>query len=173
MGGGPLTLNTAPITGNLRLCIVNVGCNNFLDVPLTVSGTQGLGLGGTVAVNGFGKGTHLSVIGAPWTVADATVTGIYTTNAMILNNFRVPSSVVVHGFVHGPVSGTSSTARTGAVIQLVAPNRIATNLSGYLQGFPAFSTLTVHILTPEPGTFVLLGLGLALLGAGRRRHSKH
>jgi len=76
------------------------------------------------------------------------------------------------GFRRGPASGSSSTAASSGVVQLVSPAIVAT------EGVPAnnerlamFGVLTLHFL-PEPGTLLLLGCGalcLALL-ARRRIH---
>jgi hypothetical protein len=73
------------------------------------------------------------------------------------------------GVRHGPASATSSTAAASGQIQLVTPILISTNSPN--PTIPAFGVLTLHFV-PEPGTFVLLGLGVAaLVRAGAQRRS--
>jgi hypothetical protein len=150
-GGSPLTQNELPLGGEIRLCILFSACRSYLPIPLTVGGTRGAGLGGLVTVNTFGTaGIKISVTGAPWTIGAATV-----------------SSSVRSGFAHGPVSGTTTTAKEGGVVQLVTPVRVTTNLG---LDMDLIGTLRV-VLVPEPGTGLLLGAGvIALAAMGRRRH---
>jgi hypothetical protein len=159
---GPLTQGVLPLTGIFKLCLLFT-CPSFLPVPLTVSGTRGMGIGGTVTVNGYGLGIQISVSGAPWTVKTAVVTGIPTDNGGF-------ESASVFGFAHGPASETSSTAKVGGVVQLVTPGKVVTNLgTGTVSAL--FGILTTHFV-PEPQTFLLFAAGLASLGIARRRRAK-
>jgi hypothetical protein len=104
------------------------------------------------------------VIGAPWTIQTAVITGIPTANG----GFETSTAA---GFAHGPLSATSSTAQVGGVVQLVTPTITMTTLgTGTLT--PLFGILTIHFI-PEPGTFVLFGSGVVGLAAfGRKRRTR-
>jgi hypothetical protein len=165
-GGGPLatTANTLPVQGVFKMCIIFGGCISYIPIPLTQGGTRGVGLGGLLTVNGYGAGIQISVIGAPWTIQTAVITGIPTANG----GFETSTAA---GFAHGPASATSSTAQVGGVVQLVTPTITMTTLgTGTLTAL--FGVLTIQFL-PEPSTFLLFGAGVSALGvAGRRRTKK-
>jgi hypothetical protein len=141
---GPLTQNTLPVPGNAKICVLFLGvpCGLRIDVPLTTNQTAGVGIGGTVTAPTL----SVQLRGGPWTVATASV----TTNA---------ATYTTSGFVHGPVSGTSSTALPGGVVQLVTPAYITSSLGAE---FAVFTELTL-LFVPEPDRLMLLGPGLALL----------
>lgn len=171
-GGGPLTARTMPIVGTFKLCFLTTGCSAFLSIPLQdpENAAIGAGIGGLLTVNGFGKGTHISVINAAWTVSDGTFTSIFTTNAMVPGDIRATQNETFTAFAHGPASG-SSTANTSGVLLMVNPARVLTNLKSpsNILGLPI--SLRLHFL-PEPGLLALLGsgvAGLALLGRSRLR----
>ncbi len=150
-GGSPLTQNQLPIRGAFRLCVLFPDCVSLLPVPLTVGGTRGAGIGGTATFGTFGAaGLKFSLTGAPWTIGATTVL-----------------SSVRSGFAHGPVSGTTTTAKEGGVVQLVTPIRMT--ISSSVEPIGIIATLRV-VLVPEPGTAVLFGTGvIALTAMGRRR----
>jgi len=152
-GGSPLTRNELPLGGDLRLCILFVPwCPSYLPVPLTVGGTRGAGIGGLITVNTFGTaGFKISIAGTPWTIGAITV-----------------SNSVRSGFAHGPVSGTTTTAKEGGVVQLVTPVRVTTTLGS---GMDFIGTLRI-VLVPEPGTGLLFGAGVIALAAKVRRRLK-
>ncbi len=177
--GTGLTQNVMPVAGTLRLCVVFTGCPSSVPVPLTVGGTRGVGIGGFITINTFGKvGIRFSILAQPWTVKTASVTGIpigiITTPSPTFGTTFTQTgttSPFVQGFAHGPASATSSTAAVGGVIQLVTASRIVTTLS-QTTITPLLVTLRIH-LVPEPGTFLLFGTGVVGLGfVGRSRHPK-
>lgn len=159
-GGGIL-----PVQGKVLVCIVTAGCGASLQVPLTQSGTRGVGIGaGLLTVSGFAQaGLRVSVNGNPWTVNTATITGIPIGNGLSTISTR-------KGFVHGPASGTeSTTALPSGVLQLVTPVFVTTSLEGR-EAMPTFGTVRLHFLVPEPGSLLLLGSGVAGLALiGRRK----
>ncbi len=166
-GGPPLLGNVLPVKGLVKICLLLPGCTINLPIPLTVGGSKGVGIGGLITVNTFAvAGTKISLAASPWTLGKASVTGIPTPSGGT-------SAVTAMGFVHGPVSGTSSTASTmgSGVIRLVTPVRVTTTLGPPNDILALMGTLTVHFV-PEPGLLLLLGsgiAGLAVIGRGRIR----
>jgi hypothetical protein len=147
--GGALT-GAIGLPGFMKICLFGtagacVAPVSNLSIPLTPIG-QGGGAVATGAVN-------LSVFGAPWTTGVAAI-----------------GTITSMGYAHGPASGTSSTAQTGGSLRLVTPIYITTNIgAGPNPVIPAFAILTLRFV-PEPTTALLLGAGIALLGAiGRRK----
>jgi len=153
-GGGPLIQNVLPIMGQVTLCAPFLGfpCVFTGQIPLTVAGTRGIGIGGApISGSGF---ISLRLTGQPWTLG---VAGTPSTTAMIT------------GFVHGPASGTSSTAAPGGVIQLVTP---ATVTAQGTTTVPVFTSLRLRFV-PEPGFALLLAPGVGVLAwIGRQRRPR-
>jgi hypothetical protein len=160
-----LSPNQLPVGGEFKLCILFMGCISFIPVPLTVNGTRGVGIGGLITINGFGKaGIKISAINNPWTIHSAVIASIPTANGFAV------TTTTRFGFAHGPQSDTSSTANQSGVVQLVTPVRVITTLAGTT---PLFGILRIHFI-PEPGTFLLFGSGVVAMGiAGRRRVKKN
>jgi hypothetical protein len=150
-GGGTLTSNTLPVQGQVTVCapLLGIPCVFTGNLPLTASGTRGVGIGGgAIAGSGF---ISLVLTGNPWTLGVATTPSTTATAA---------------GFVHGPASGTSSTAAVGGAIQLVTP---ATVTAQGTTTVPVFTALRLRFV-PEPAMALLLASGVgALAWIGSRR----
>ena len=195
----PLTQNQLPIGGVAKLCLLSTVCTDFLPLLLTQpttngaryqvntattnqltplgtqgkrlgipgTGVRGIGVGGLVTVGGF-SAVRISLEAAPWTVKTATAidqTDDNTGAAAFHNVTRM-------GFMHGPASGTTSTAQPSGVVQIVTPSQVRTNLTlGTNEKVAAITELVIHFI-PEPGLLLLLGsgvVGLALIGRSRMR----
>ncbi|MFB3117664.1 MAG: hypothetical protein ACE1ZP_02765, partial [Myxococcota bacterium] len=158
--------NTLPIAGITRICLLFSGCLSAttVEVDLTQNGTRGVGIGGTITA-GNATGFFISLHHAPWQLAPAT-----------LDQSTFPGTIITAmatGYVRGPLSNTSTAAKAGGTIQLIAPSQVFTE--GVPGGFSArqalFTRLTLNFV-PEPGLLLLLGPGvvsLALLGRRRMR----
>jgi hypothetical protein len=164
-----LTQNTLPITGLARICLLSSGCQPgfTLEIDLSQNGTRGVGIGKTITASHPLSTTpiQLSLQHAPWQLAPATLPQSTLSGTI---------TVMATGYVHGPLSNTSTAAKVGGTIQLISPSRVVT------QGVPGehsdkqalFTRLTLNFV-PEPGSLLLLGpgvVGLAVLGR-RRMHS--
>jgi hypothetical protein len=160
-----LTQNTLPIAGIARICLLFVGClsSTTVEVDLSQNGTRGIGIGGTITA-GNTTGFRVSLHHAPWQLAPATLLQS-TMNGII--------TAMATGYVRGPLSNTSTAAKVGGAIQLIAPSQVFTEgvPGGYSDKQALFTRLTLNFV-PEPGLLLLLGpgvVGLAVLGRRRMR----
>jgi hypothetical protein len=108
-----------------------------------------IGVGGTLMFNALGMLIMGTIVANPYQLGMVTVMGA-------LNG--TPSTVVGTGYDNRTAGGVG-------FLQLVSPTSVGL---GALGSLASISILTIS--TPEPGTLVLLGTGLALLAAGARRN---
>ncbi|MDH3211551.1 MAG: hypothetical protein OEM05_03605 [Myxococcales bacterium] len=183
LGGhpGPLSPNGMVLGGIMRICLLLPGCGNYLPVPIAypLAGppfTRGAGIGGTATVNTFSKGigVKISLEFNPWTIGLASMKDVSTNRTPNGGLTLIPNTnatVTVQGFVHGPASGTSSTAAESGVIQWVIPNRVVTTEDPPSAKLAVPVILRLHFV-PEPGMLLLLASGvggLVMLGRSRMR----
>jgi hypothetical protein len=122
-----------------------VGGAPFLIIPLS-----GLGVAGRPSFGPYGS----YIDAQSWT----TGTAVVTVNGVALTRNGVP--IVMTGFDSRLSGGTG-------FVRLVAPGGLMSTLGG---NFPLFVSMTLNFI-PEPGTLLLLGLGVAGLAATGRRRS--
>jgi len=135
-----------------------VGAANFFAAGMTPAGAVPLGpIGGggtTMFLVGPLGGT---LLGATWQGAGGTATPVvFSTMAAAL---AIPITVTATAYDNRTLSGLGT-------VQFVAP---ATGSIGIFGSLPVFGTLTLSY-TPEPGTLLLLGSGIAGLAVlGRKK----
>jgi len=168
-GGPPVNANFKTY-GFTKVCLYDPNCNpgGFLPLTLyqhaTTSAEKGLGIGGLLSIGGFG-GIRISVINNPWTLGNAAAVD-ETDGGNFVN-------LTTNGYVHGPASLTSSTAKPSGVVQFVTPSQITTNLTAGSASLQAsLNSIRFHFI-PEPGMLLLIGSGVAgLILIGRARSRK-
>jgi len=159
ISGGPPGGGGMGLSGMAKLCAWGSACTTFIPLPLTLTtGGAGFGIGGTTT---FPGSLPITMQHAPWTIGQPVMT-IHTPGSTI----SMPT--LPGGFAHGPASLTSSTAQPSGALQLVTVSKVYTSLTSAFPEVPLSGVLTLHFV-PEPGTLVLLGLGIAALAAAGRR----
>jgi hypothetical protein len=131
--------------------------NPYAAFPLTIDGTAGLGLGGTVPAT---SGQTPSVRFGTWTTGTVIEAGVITQSHPAMGTFVI-GNISGMGFDTRTVSGMGD-------VQLVTPVRTV----GISPARGAVASLTLHF-APEPGRGLMLLAGsLALLLLGWRRANR-
>ena len=161
ISGGPPGGGTMGLSGTVKICLVFAPCQ-FAQVPFPLTpspGGAGFGIGGTVAIPGA---VPVTMQHAAWTLGQPVMT--------FHNPYSsVTTRVFPGGFAHGPASLTSSTAQPSGALQLVTVTKVVTSI---YEELPLFAIMNLHFV-PEPGTLLLLGLGVVGLAAVGRLRSLH
>jgi hypothetical protein len=171
-GGAPLgTKNTGQPPGNMKMCFLFPGCGIYWPISFGKDASNAVGVGGMFTVNAFPKVSfRFSVWGAPWTIGLASIANVTTETP---NGGITTYTKTIQGFVHGPASGTSSTAAISGVLQVVTPVLIKTNRWAGPGGPEYWQAAWFEVrlrFIPEPELLLLLGSGAAgLLMLGRFR----
>jgi hypothetical protein len=155
----------ARVSGGLSTADTSFGFD-FLTATLGVGGTN-LNTVTLSTPSGTTSGTRVIQF-APFSTGAATLQS-GTANSTPTS---IPT-VMATGFVHGPLSATSTAGQAGGVLQLISPTQVTT--SPILSPTPVrktalFTRLTVTI--PEPGMFATLVSGMALLALLGWRRSR-
>ena len=161
-----LTQDKLPVSGIARICLLDTNCPSSIsvDVDLSQNGIRGVGIGGTITA-GTTTGFFISLHHSPWQLAPATLDQSISPGTII--------TAMATGYVRGPLLNTSTAAKIGGSIQLIAPSQVFTMgvPGGFSDTQALFTRLTLKFV-PEPGLSLLLGpgvVGLALLGRRRMR----
>ncbi len=162
ISGGPPGGGTMGLSGTAKICLWFLpACQLHIPLPLTpTAGGAGFGLGGPRTVSGP-YGMNATLQNAPWTIGQPVMT-IHTVNS------NVTTPILPGGFAHGPASVTSSTAQRSGALQLVTVSKVFTTHPIFHE-YPMSGILSLHFV-PEPGTLLMLALGVVgLAAAGRWR----
>jgi hypothetical protein len=154
---GPGAFAGTPLHGAMaiggRVRLLAGGGFTAFSVPLTVSGTRGVGLGGSPVQTGT-PASSFALLGGTWTTGWVTLTGIGTP--------ANPRTVALAG-------SDARTANGLGTLTLVTPIRISHSQLGSLA---AFGVLRLTF-APEPGAVALLLAAGGLLALGTFRARRH
>jgi hypothetical protein len=155
-GGGLMGLS-----GTSKICLLTSACIASVTVPLSPSGGEGIGIGGTQVVTGA---VALTLQHAPWTVGVPQNPG---GGAFTVHEAGTAQSTPV--LPSGLASPPSATAGNSGVLQLVTVTKVYTSLTTVFPELPVISILNLHF-APEPGSLLMLisGAGGVMLGVGLR-----
>ncbi len=138
-----------PMLGRVTVCLFS-RCDGAPPANVTVP-VSVVGAGGSATATGT---VNVTVVGAPWTAGTASVP----------TTFGFATQM---GFAHGPASASDTAANVSGVQSFVTPIFISTDLA-VAPAIPAFGILTLHFI-PEPGTLLLVAVGLTGMAISRRR----
>jgi hypothetical protein len=152
-----LASKAMPVHGEVRVCYLTLDCNDSQPLLRFAQGySPALGVGGLVTL-GPSAEVQVSLQGAPWTIATATV--------------PVPTAggggvtAYTFGFVHGPLSASGTTGWPGGEIQLVTPLVVQT---AGAPAVPGFGRLELRFV-PEPAGLLPLACAVLALYLGSRK----
>jgi len=174
--GSPLA-GKAPVFGSAH--VLGFGGLTLIDVPLArtvhVPGSAaavaaGLGFGGTLSTAVSNGNRYVRLEFASWGTAPAQLTGLFSVVQMHGPGSNPEPYLVGLGDRSATFTGTDSRTPGGhGQLTLVSPTKVTSDVFGTPVAFVLLGRMTLAFM-PEPGTFVLLGAGVAGLGAlGRRR----
>jgi hypothetical protein len=174
--GSPLA-GKAPIFGSAH--VLGFGGANLIDVPLArtvhaagsaAAVAAGLGFGGTLSTVVSNGNRYVRLEFGSWGTAPAKLSGLFSVVQMHGAGSNSEPHLVGLGDRSATFTGTDSRTPGGhGQLTLVSPTKVTSDVFGTPVAFVLLGRMTLAFM-PEPGTFVLLGTGVAALGAlGRRR----
>lgn len=174
--GSPLA-GKAPVFGSAH--VLGFGGLTLIDVPLArtvhVPGSAaavaaGLGFGGTLSTAVSNGNRYVRLEFASWGTAPAQLTGLFSVVQVHGPGSNSEPHLVGLGDRSATFTGTDSRTPGGhGQLTLVSPTKVTSDVFGTPVAFVLLGRMTLSFM-PEPGTLVLLGAGVAGLGAlGRRR----
>jgi hypothetical protein len=155
---------TMGMSGLAKLCITFDPTCIYVPIPVPIGATgtplAGFGIGGTQVQSAV---VGITAQHAPWGLTPAVMTIHRALTAV-----TTPS--IPGGFIHGPASGSaSSAAQPSGVVQVVTASKVYTSMTGAFPEYSMYAVLNLHFV-PEPGTLVLLGMAaVGVLAVARSR----